>query len=280
MMLLLDSGNSRLKLALLSTGGLENLGSMDYAALRDEGWFDRVAGDPGRIRRVAVASVAGPARDRELAAALARTGMPDPEFAKVEARACGVSCAYPEPERMGVDRWVALLGARALGTRPVCVADAGSALTVDALDAQGAHLGGMIAPGLAMMRASLLSGTGNLEAFSSGSRDFTGPLFAADTRPAIEMGAREAAAGLVERALCAVAEHTGASPDLLITGGDGKALSDALGGGSAPRWTPTPRSVRIEPDLAFLGLARLVLSTSGDILPDGPLLPTVAPPSD
>lgn len=279
MMLLLDMGNSRLKTALLSDRGLEVLGSVDYSRLRDTDCIDRGVGDPGRIRRVAVASVAGPVRDAELAAWLLKTGLPAPEFAKVESQACGVSCAYPEPQRMGVDRWVALLGARFLSTRPLCVADAGSALTVDGMDAHGSHLGGMIAPGLAMMRSSLLSGTGNLAAFSEDSRDVTGPLFAADTRPAIEMGAREAAAGLVERALRAVAERTGESPDLLITGGDGETLLETLGDASALEAGKTG-SVRFDPDLAFRGLARLVLSTSGDTLPEAALLPRVAPPSD
>ena len=279
MILLLDMGNTRLKVARASRDGLETLGSMDHRELRQADWMQQMAVEPARVQRVLVASVAGPSRDKALGDALAQAGLPAPEFAVVKARACGVVCAYPEPERMGVDRWVALLGARALSDRPVCVADAGSALTVDGMNSQGTHLGGMIAPGLAMMRNSLLSGTGNLAAFSQGSRHVTGPLFAADTRPAIQLGAIEAAAGLVERALRAVAEHTGEPPDLLITGGDGEALLEALGGASAPT-AGKQGAVWLDPDLAFRGLARLMLSTSGDILPDGALLPRVAPPSD
>ena len=271
-MLLLDMGNSRVKAGLLADGRIDALGSLPTACLDAPDWLVDLGIDANAIDRVVVASVAGGPRDALLVRALAAAGLPEAEFARVRRTACGVTCAYPEPDRLGVDRWVALLGARALTARPVCVADAGSALTVDALDAQGLHLGGLISPGLAMMREALLAGTGNLAEFSRNSRDVSGPLFAADTRPAIDRGTREAAAGLVDRALRALAAHAGEVPDLIVTGGDGPRLLADLAAGPGG-----PAPGRYEPDLALVGLARLMLSDSGDALLEMPRLPTVAP---
>jgi type III pantothenate kinase len=262
MMLLLDMGNTRIKAGRMAAGRVEALGSLPTSRLAEPGWLPDLGVEAGAIRRVAVASVAGERRDAALAEALSAARMPAPEFARVRRTACGVTCAYPEPQRLGVDRWVALLGARALTRRPVCVADAGSALTVDALDGEGRHLGGLISPGLPMMRAALLEGTGNLAEFYRNSRDVSGPLFAADTRPAIDRGVREAAAGLVDRALRSLAAHTGEPPDLIVTGGDGCQLLDDLSAVPEAR-----RPGRYEPDLALAGLARLMLSDSGDALP-------------
>ena len=272
MMLLLDMGNTRIKAGRVAEGRLDALGSLPTSRLGTPDWLQDLGIDADAVRRVAVASVAGGRRDSLLAEALDAARMPAPEFARVRRTACGVTCAYPEPERLGVDRWVALLGARAMTCRPVCVADAGSALTMDALDREGVHLGGLISPGLAMMREALLAGTGNLAEFSRNSRDVSGPLFAADTRPAIDRGAREASAGLIHRALEALAAHTGEPPDLIVTGGDGRQLLADLSAG--------PEVVargRYEPDLALAGLAQLTLSDSGDTLPGMPRLPTVAP---
>jgi len=72
------------------------------------------------------------------------------------ARACGVTNAYPEPECLGVDRWVALIAARVLFPDQACiVVDAGTAITVDLLDATGLHRGGVILPGASSMLKAL-----------------------------------------------------------------------------------------------------------------------------
>jgi type III pantothenate kinase len=72
------------------------------------------------------------------------------------ARACGVTNAYIEPEALGVDRWVALIAARARNPGQACiVVDAGTAITVDLLDASGLHRGGVILPGAKSMLDTL-----------------------------------------------------------------------------------------------------------------------------
>ncbi|MEY4588820.1 MAG: hypothetical protein RL497_896 [Pseudomonadota bacterium] len=69
--------------------------------------------------------------------------------------AAGVINGYAEPQRLGVDRWLALLAARQVMQGDVVVVDAGTAITLDLLTGQGQHLGGYILPGVVRQAESL-----------------------------------------------------------------------------------------------------------------------------
>lgn len=75
------------------------------------------------------------------------------------AQCAGVTNSYVEPHRLGVDRWLAMLAAHNRLRSPCIIVDAGSALTLDVVDASGVHQGGWIVPGLAMLRSALVAGT-------------------------------------------------------------------------------------------------------------------------
>jgi pantothenate kinase type III len=79
--------------------------------------------------------------------------------------ALGVRNAYPKHNKLGVDRWLAMLAAYHYYNAPVCIVSCGSALTLDIVDSQGQHLGGMIMPGLNLMQQALSRGTANLNKF-------------------------------------------------------------------------------------------------------------------
>lgn len=146
---------------------------------------------------------------------------------KSGAASCGVTNAYAEPTRLGADRWAALIGARARYRGAVCIVDAGSALTVDALNAEGRHLGGWIAPGLVLAVAALANGTRFAHSTAEGRADSG---FAIDTADAIHAGVRNAALGFVERA-CRTAEAAiGESPQLVFCGGDATTLASEFPG--------------------------------------------------
>jgi type III pantothenate kinase len=236
--LLLDVGNTRVKAAVLEDGALRHLGSAPYRA---RGVADAVDGlAPQELDRAVVVVVAGPGVFSDLLAWAEGRGIRT-ERVSASREAAGVRCAYPQPERLGADRWAALVGARARTGEACLVVDAGSAITVDALAADGRHLGGFIIPGLALMAASLHQGTGDLAAFSAASAPESGSGFPTDTRPAIEQGALLAAAGLVRQA----AERMPSPPEILLTGGDAEALAGLIGGAS------------VVPALVLEGLARL-----------------------
>ena len=142
-----------------------------------------------------------------------------PRWVVSSAQACGVTNGYDHPNRLGVDRWVALIGARqrvlALGKpRPALVVMVGTAVTVDALDAGGRFLGGLILPGFGLMLRALEMGTAGLKAPTGEAVDFP-----TNTSDALMSGGADAIAGAVERMQRKLTSRTGETPVLLMTGG-------------------------------------------------------------
>jgi len=154
--LCLDAGNSRLKCGLFDGKRWRMQGALDYDAFND-----LVAELPEPPTRIVACNVAGEAVRQRIEALAARLGCPLEWFSS-SAAACGVSNAYDNPAQLGADRWAALIGARSLHAGPAIVVMAGTATTVDALDAEGRFRGGLILPGLALMRAALARNTADL----------------------------------------------------------------------------------------------------------------------
>lgn len=220
---LLDLGNSRLKLAAWSaTGELGEVqvwshGATDFPATLQP-WLEQLR--PGDT--CWLASVAGPDITAAVAGQLASHGCPA-QRARTLPEAAGVRIAYAEPSRLGVDRFLALLAAHARGPGPWLLVSAGSALTVDLLDAQGLHRGGVIAPSPEHMRAALAARFPAL-AYAGGEAH----AFAADTADALAGGSLGAAAGLVERSHREATHLLGKAPTVLVGGGGGQRLAEAL----------------------------------------------------
>ena len=142
-----------------------------------------------------------------------------PRWVVSTAQACGVTNGYDHTNRLGVDRWVALIGARqrvlALGRpRPALVVMVGTAVTVDALDATGRFVGGLILPGFGLMLRALEMGTAGLKAPTGDVVDFP-----TNTSDALMSGGADAIAGAVERMHRKLRARTGEEPVLLMTGG-------------------------------------------------------------
>ena len=162
-------------------------------------------------------------------------------FAKSQAFACGVTNAYSQPEKLGVDRWLGMIACYDQYKNGFCLADCGTAITLDIVNSSGKHLGGLISPGLFLMKQSLALGTERLELtteiYPSG--------LANHTEAAIYNGTLAAACGLIELTHKAYNELP-----LIITGEDAQAIAAAL---SIP--------VMIDPDLVLRGLALASMST-------------------
>ena len=142
-----------------------------------------------------------------------------PRWVVSSPHAAGVTNGYDHPNRLGTDRWVALIGARhrvlASGEpRPALVVMVGTAVTVDALDASGRFLGGLILPGFGLMLRALEMGTAGLKAPTGEVRDFP-----TNTSDALMSGGAHSIAGAVERMHRRLLEHTGQEPALLMSGG-------------------------------------------------------------
>ena len=137
------------------------------------------------------------------------------------AHEAGLSNGYDHPARLGADRWVAMIGAyhrlAARGLRQPCVlAMVGTAVTVEAIDAQGRFLGGLILPGHGIMLRALESGTAGLHVPTGEVRNF--PTNPSD---ALTSGGTVAIAGAIERMVQNVREHCGQAPACIMTGGAG-----------------------------------------------------------
>ena len=240
--LLIDAGNSSVKFAMSDANGLATATSVPYAAgtlnvppedfqdfrvrleesLRDRG-LARGATAVGCI----VAS--NTARAAIVAAASAVTGTElawlgaQPVFDHAGTRLVN---GYREPAQLGADRWHAMLGARAdAGGAAFVLVQAGTATTIDGVDANGLFFGGEILPGWDMMLASLARGTARLPHATG-----VAAAFADNTDDAIASGALDAQAGAVERfwRRCVARHAIDATARLMLTGGDAQRLAEAL----------------------------------------------------
>lgn len=227
--LALDVGNTRLKWAhyeapqpgarLLSHGAvfLENI-----EKLAEEEW----ARLP-QPEHILGCIVAGDAVKRRVIEQLEAWDV-TPSWVISSAYEAGVSNGYEHPARLGADRWVAMIGAhhRLLKQglrRPCVVAMVGTAVTVEAIDADGKFLGGLILPGHGIMLRALESGTAGLHVPTGDVRDFP-----TNTSDALTSGGTFAIAGAVHRMVDNVARHCGQQPVCLMTGGAGWKMAPSM----------------------------------------------------
>lgn len=149
-------------------------------------------------------------------------------IARTQAAFGGVRIAYAEPARLGVDRFLALLGAHARGG-PALVVAVGTALTIDLLDVDGRHHGGRIAPSPSLMREAMHARVPHLPEAGGAYREFAG-----DTPDALASGCEGAALALVERSRDRAAMLLGTMPRMVLHGGGADALRDRIDGEWAP----------------------------------------------
>jgi type III pantothenate kinase len=195
--LVLDAGNSRMKWGLRGPYDWERLGATpnnEIGSLSLRAWQDLP-----RPTRVFGINVAGEAARVRVEGQLMRWRL-TPQWLTATEAACGVTNRYAQPAQLGPDRWASLVAAwrRSTATElfpPACVViNAGTAVTIDALDASGVFHGGMILPGMRLMREALITNTAGLKVppgrFSA---------FPDNTTDAIHTGSIQAICGAIEQ---------------------------------------------------------------------------------
>ncbi|MEL7024139.1 MAG: type III pantothenate kinase [Pseudomonadota bacterium] len=238
--LLLDIGNSRCKWGLWRDGAITDSGALSHEELATEASW-QFAKDADRV---IACNVAGAGVAERVRTALESTGLSDIEFVKTTAEHVGVHCAYDDPTRLGVDRWVAAIAVSRCDPQPAMVVDAGTAMTVDSVVDGTQHLGGYIVPGFRLMQKTLMSGTADIVVDDP---QAPSTAFGDTTSDAVRNGALAALEGTVVRALRELETVTGVAVDLShcwFSGGDGEMLAAALG---APE--------QFDPHLVLKGLA-------------------------
>jgi type III pantothenate kinase len=242
-MLAIDCGNTRIKWARYESGAPRDAGS---AALHNEDPYAALGAALGDgIDRVLVSNVAGPEVAAQIKATVRSRLDFAPEFVRVEASGHGIECAYRDPATLGVDRWLAMIAARRLVDGPVAVVSAGTAVTFDAVDAGGRHLGGLILPGDRLMIEAVARNTSQIPVVAEAGAAVSGlDLLGRSTDAAVSHGVRLALAAAVDRALATVAEALHCDVVLLVTGGNANALAEWLAS-----------EARVRADLVLAGLA-------------------------
>lgn len=162
-----------------------------------------------------------------------------------QVKACGVANGYRKPHKLGVDRWLAMIGAYRLVQGAVLVIDCGTVCTADLLDRDGKHLGGAMMPGARLMNHALQSGT---EAISTEAEVTSQASWGDSTAGSIAYGIRSALVGFIEQTAVKAAEELNGAVTLVLTGGDAPLLLKEL-----------KMSARYEKELVFHGMAVMLL---------------------
>ena len=220
-MIAIDAGNTRIKWGVHNGAGWQSLGAVPTQAPAE---LAAAAAHWPAADAIVACNVAGEGLEKALEKALKcafAPHFPGIEWLRPTSAACGVTNRYALPDRLGADRWAALIAARADAKAARLIVCAGTATTVDWLDANGVFRGGLILPGVDLMRASLARNTAQL------------PLAAGEfcseprtTVDAIESGCLHAQIGAIERMFANLAGEPGAL--CLLTGGAAHRLAPLL----------------------------------------------------
>lgn len=237
MNLLVDIGNTRVKWSVeknadITPGIAIEHGQTGFIKDIQQSWLE--LDDPSLL---AISSVSAKKIEQQIIE-LANNLWPDIEIliANSMAKGFSVTNAYPEADKLGVDRWLGLIALHEFYSGNSCVVDCGTAITIDCLNSSGQHLGGLICPGLQLMKQSLHQGTADL----SYSPMQYSPGLSDSTESAIYSGTVYAAAGLIEKAI----NNLCSCQNVVLTGGDAMLLANHL-----------EFETIIEPDFILKGLS-------------------------
>ncbi len=226
MLLVIDSGNTRTKWALVDCSGVDNpcvLQSIQ-ACLNADLATSTLMQSAKLANQVLIANVAGDALATQITQLLAPLKV---QFVRAKPQACGVINRYEQAEKLGADRWAALIAAWHLNKQPALVINAGTAITIDCLavdeSGHGLYLGGTIMPGLRLMQSTLAHNTAQLKV-SDGEHQ----RFPTNTENAIQTGCLNAAIGAIIMMLQRLEKRGDFKAKLLISGGDASIIATAL----------------------------------------------------
>jgi type III pantothenate kinase len=224
--LLMDLGNTRWKMALAEGAEIAQLVSGandDQEGLRTAA----VHAATGQVDGVWLASVVDADATRFAISTLQECLGVAPRQVRATDPMPDLVSGYRKPEQLGIDRLLAMVAARAQSAQPLCVIDAGTAVTIDFVDPGGQHRGGFILPGRLMFRECLLANT----SIPRDQEVDANAVLGRDTATAVALAARYAVAGIVERFVAGPhALFPGLEVRCFVGGGDADHLMDLLPG--------------------------------------------------
>ncbi len=229
MKLLIDIGNTRIKWAFDNGSGLVSAGEAVHRGKPEAKAADFVAALQLVPESACAVNVAGAGVEAVIADKLTACFGIELSMVRTAKHFGDVVNGYSATDQLGADRWAAIVGAWQLYRRSVCIIDAGTAVTIDAVAQDGCHHGGIIVPGLALMHASLNSDTSDIVGFVKQSdRPLAGnEWFGTDTRSAVESGVLFMLSAAINRAVAEISK-TGNMPVIILTGGDAEIIGPLI----------------------------------------------------
>lgn len=218
MILLVDVGNSRTKWAIADarTGKILVSGALASGDEHQLGEHVEQNAASLPLARVAVSCVGSQSRLDTISGIVSERFRISPVILSTATEIAGLRNGYIEPGRLGVDRWLAMVGAWTQRKNPCLVVDAGTALTVDAIGAHGMHLGGYIVPGIMLQETALRQGTTSVRPGIANPRKGFGVC----TADAVAVGVRTGLAALIDRAYVELQGSLDDTCLVFMTGGD------------------------------------------------------------
>ena len=222
--LTIDAGNTRVKWGLFNAEGmlLENGASLNTAISQTK---------LPAANRIIISNVAGLHIRNQLESILPK-GVSN-YWITAKADECGVKNCYEQPDKLGTDRWAAIIAAWHTKQAPSVVVNAGTAVTIDALNENGEFIGGMILPGIDLMQQSLGVAAAQLptitsEKSESAVNNLYQYIFAKNTADAMRAGAINAACGAIMQMHAALTIQCKKTPYIFISGGNAQLIKDNL----------------------------------------------------
>lgn len=227
MKLLVDMGNSRVKWATVSNGMLSQVSSLDYDEFQLQEYWQHLEVP----QQVWVSCVAKDEYWTSLSQTTQALWDLQPNRISSPQKGNGVTNGYVDAAKLGSDRWAAMVAAHQFYPTAVCVVDAGTALTVDGLSAEGKHLGGVIVPGVKMMQDSLVSNTATISAIMDNMENtLSASLLGSNTASGIIKGCWLASIGTVEKVYSRLSEQSEGDVVCVLTGGNAAQIAELLSG--------------------------------------------------
>ena len=243
MILELDCGNSFIKWRLTRSAGAQVVAGGVVGA--DQDLLDAVAAVEGlSLNHCRLVSVRTEDETSKLVAAIYERFAVTAMCAQPAKELAGVQNGYDEYQRLGLDRWLAVLGAFHLAHAACLVIDLGTAATSDFVTSSGEHLGGFICPGMPLMRGQLRTHTRRIRYDDQSAEKALGVMAPGkNTVEAVERGCALMLKGFVLTQIEQARLHLGGDFRVYLTGGDAELVRDVV------------EDAQIVPDLVFIGLA-------------------------
>lgn len=242
MILLVDIGNSQIKWTTIQSKVLAESQRFARPKAGIKAALNKAWKSLEGITAIFVSNVAGEKVATQLTEWIDKQWQLTPVFVQSEKKRFGVTNAYDQPETLGTDRWLAIVAGRQHAKETTCIIDCGTAIAIDIVTEKGLHQGGLILPGLSLMKRML---TDNTDALTDVAQESEFKLLATNTHSAVQAGTLYMVTATLENIIIDLQQNFKNEIRFLITGGDAEELIPLL-----------PQPLIHEPDLVLKGLAQ------------------------